>query len=44
MVKRILVTTDGSPSSFQALPLASELARATSSEVVLLYVVQPPQQ
>lgn len=41
MVKRILVTTDGSPSSFQALPLVSELARAMHSEVVLLYVVQP---
>ena len=43
MVKRILVTTDGSPSSFQALPLASELARAMRSEVLLLYVVQPLQ-
>lgn len=41
MVKRMLVTTDGSPSSFLALPLASELARAMHSEVVLLYVVQP---
>lgn len=40
MVKRILVTTDGSSPSFLALPLAAELARATRSEVVLLYVVQ----
>lgn len=39
MFKRILVTTDGSVHSEQALPYATELARALGGELLLLHVV-----
>ena len=42
MLEKILVPLDGSELAEQALPYATELARKFASELVLLWVVQPP--
>ncbi|GAA4021938.1 universal stress protein [Deinococcus rubellus] len=42
MFAHILVTTDGSPTSHQALPYAADLARQYQSDLTLLYVAPPP--
>jgi nucleotide-binding universal stress UspA family protein len=41
-MQRILVPTDGSPESEQAIPVAEQIASAQSAEVVLVQVVQFP--
>ena len=43
-MKTLLVTTDLSPESFKAFPIASELARALNAKVVLLTVTEDPAQ
>jgi len=42
MFQRILVPLDGSPRAELALPMAVQIARASSGSVVLLRVVSPP--
>ncbi|WP_117237667.1 universal stress protein [Thermus sediminis] len=44
MYKSILIPTDGSPCSFQALEHGLDLARALSAKVHFLYVLENPAQ
>ncbi len=43
-MRRILVTTDGSPQSEAVIPVAVDLARSTGAEVHLLRVIPEPEQ
>ena len=43
-MKTLLVTTDLSPESFKAFPVAAELARALDAKIVLLSIVEDPSQ
>lgn len=42
MIKRIMVPTDGSPDSEQAVQIAEQIARAQGAEVVLVQIVPYP--
>ena len=42
MFERILVPLDGSPRAEQAIPVATQIARASGGSVILLQVVSPP--
>lgn len=41
MYKKVLLTTDGSPTAANAVKIGSELARALGSEILLLHVGDP---
>jgi nucleotide-binding universal stress UspA family protein len=41
-MKKILVGTDGSPSSDRAVDAAAELARASGAELVIVTIAEPP--
>jgi nucleotide-binding universal stress UspA family protein len=42
MIERILVPTDGSPESAQAVPIATQIARAQGADILLMQVVSYP--